>query len=178
MHRHRPSGFTLYELMMTLALVALVLGLGLPALDRLAASQRIRGQLDPLFHAVHHARKVSIARRQVVTLCPSSDGANCEPGTDWSHGWIMFVNADRDYPVRRDAGEPLLRIHAGDPRVRITANRSAFTLRSTELRATNGTLVVCDRAGRVAPRALVVSYTGRPRVAREDPGGRPYGCRD
>jgi len=178
MYGQRPSGFTLYELMMTLALVALVLGLGLPSFGRLAASQRIGTQLDSLFHAIHYARKVSIVRRQVVTLCPSADGANCAAGRDWSAGFIVFVNADRDYPVRRDADETLLRVHAGDPRIRIAANRSAFTLRSTELRATNGTLVVCDRAGRVSPRALVVSYTGRPRVAREGPGGRPYSCPD
>ena len=48
----------------------------------------------------------------------------------------------------------------------------------TQLRATNGTFVVCDEAGRVPPRALVVSYTGRPRVAMETPRGEPYSCPD
>ena len=43
---------------------------------------------------------------------------------------------------------------------------------------TNGTLIFCDRAGRARPRALVISYTGRPRVAYEDTRGRPYRCPD
>ena len=51
-------------------------------------------------------------------------------------------------------------------------------IRATQKRATNGTLVVCDRAARASPVALVVSYTGRPRAAEKDPRGRPYSCAD
>ncbi len=172
----RAAAYSLYELLITLLLVSLTFGLGVPSFARIAADQRLRAQLDPLFHAVHRARKSSITRRQVVTLCPSEDGSDCSDAADWSRGWILFVNADRDFPARRDDDEALLAVHRGDPRVRITANRRSFTLRGTGLRATNGTLVVCDRAGRARPRALVISYTGRPRVAREDTAGRAYRC--
>jgi hypothetical protein len=44
------------------------------------------------------------------------------------------------------------------------------------LRATNGTFVVCDAAGRVPAKALVISYTGRPRVASKTTRGNPYEC--
>jgi type IV fimbrial biogenesis protein FimT len=90
----------------------------------------------------------------------------------------MFENKDRDSPPRKDPGEILLFSHHVDPTLRIVANRRGFTLRATFLRATNGTLIVCDRAGRVRPRALVVSYTGRPRVASEDRRGHAYNCAD
>jgi hypothetical protein len=90
----------------------------------------------------------------------------------------MFENTDRDEPPRRDAGEPLLQAHVVGRNVRIMANRRGFTLRSTEKRATNGTFVVCDRAARAAPVALVVSYTGRPRVTGETRRGEPYECAD
>ncbi|MDZ7644018.1 MAG: GspH/FimT family pseudopilin [Woeseiaceae bacterium] len=176
--RTQSAGYSLYELLMTLALVAVLLGIGLPSFGTLAADQRLRAQVDPLFHAVHLARKTSIARRRVVTLCASREGTRCDAGFDWSDGWLLFVNADRDSPPAIDPGEAVLRHHRGDPRVRISANRRAFTLRATELRATNGTLVFCDRAGRAASRALVISYTGRPRVARADRSGTPYACPD
>ena len=90
----------------------------------------------------------------------------------------MFNNRDRDEPPKIDDGEPVLQVHRTSDRVRVTANRHGFTLRGTEKRATNGTIVVCDRAGRVAPKALVVSYTGRPRVAFETTDGEPYVCAD
>jgi type IV fimbrial biogenesis protein FimT len=163
---------------MTLAIAALVLTVGVPSFGGLVADKRLRAESDALFHAFHLARKASIARRRVVSLCPSPDGASCEPATDWSAGWILFVNDDRDDPPSRDPGERLLVTHRVDDRVRIAANRRGFTLRSTELRATNGTLIVCDRGGRAQTRAVVVSYTGRPRVAREDGRGDAYACPD
>ena len=171
-------GYSLYELIMTLALAALILPLGLPSFGSILAGSRLRAEANALFDNIYLARKESVVRRRAVTLCPSRDGQSCEPETDWSGGWIRFVNTDRDDPPVRDPGEAVLHHHQVDPAVRITANRRGFTLRSTELRATNGTLVVCDRAGRAAPRAVVVSYTGRPRVAHADTRGEPYVCAD
>lgn len=174
----RSRGYSLYELVMTLGLAALVLTLGLPSFGKLVADQRLRAETDALFHAFHLARKYSIARRQVVSLCPSSDGETCNASEDWSSGWIMFVNTDRDSPPRIDDGEAILVRRRVDERVRIAANRRGFTLRATELRATNGTLVICDRSGRAEARGLVVSYTGRPRIARNDRRGDAYQCTD
>ena len=131
-------GFSLLELLMTVTLAALVLTLGLPSFGNLVADKRLRAETDALFHAVHLARKASIVRRRVVSLCPSSDRRSCDHGTDWSNGWILFADADRDEPPQVDEGEDVLMVHAVDERVRIDANRRAFTLRSTELRATNG----------------------------------------
>jgi type IV fimbrial biogenesis protein FimT len=176
--RHGQRGLTLYELALTLALLAVLGGLALPAFGPLVARSRMHTELDALFHALYLARTEAIMRRRVVSLCPSSDGRSCTPGRDWSSGWILFANRDRDEPPRVDPGEPLLRVHGVAPGIRITANRRGFTVRGTWLRATNGTFVVCDEAGRTPPRALVVSYTGRPRVAAETPRGEPYRCAD
>ena len=174
----RNRGFSLYELLMTLALVALVLTVGLPSFGSLVADKRLRAETDALFHAVHLARKASIVRRRVVSLCPSVDGKSCSGGYDWSGGWIVFANADRDEPPQVDDNEPILGRHVVDDTVQVLANRRGFTLRSTHLRATNGTLVVCDRAGRATARALVVSYTGRPRVTSLESRGKSYRCAD
>lgn len=176
--RRPAGGYSLYELLMTLALVSVVLLVGMPSFGRLAAEQRLRSEVDRLFHAVHLARKASVTRRRAVTICPSADGASCRDGMDYSAGWILFVNSDRDEPPVRDAQEALLAARRVEPQVRIHANRRGFTFRSTVLRATNGTLVFCDRSGRAATRALVVSYTGRPRVTRAHRSGAPYRCPD
>lgn len=175
---YKNQGFTLYELLMTLLLVALLAGLAMPSFSSVLARQRQRVEIDALFHALHLARKESIMRRKVVSLCPSADQKTCSPGRDWSSGWLMFENKDRDSPPRVDAGEPILKSHVVGEQIRVSANRSGFTLRATFLRATNGTFVVCDSQSRILPKALVVSYTGRPRVADHTTKGDLYSCAD
>ncbi len=171
-------GFTLYELLVTLGLVALLLSIGLPSFSGTLARNRQAIEINALFHAFHLARKESIMRRKVVSLCPSHNSKTCLPGTDWSTGWILFENADRDSPPQIDPGESILNTHQVPDSIRIRANRRGFTLRATFLRATNGTFVVCDDEDRIRPKGLIVSYTGRPRVALERPDGRPYTCAD
>ena len=171
-------GFTLFELLITITLIVLITGLAIPSFSASIARQRQRVEINALFHAVHVARKESIMRRKVVSLCPSNDGSNCSPGRDWSSGWLMFENVDRDSPPRNDANEAILANHRVSDQVRISANRKGFTLRATFLRATNGTFVFCDPKNRILPRALVISYTGRPRVATHTPDGDPYSCAD
>jgi type IV fimbrial biogenesis protein FimT len=172
------DGYSLFELLMTLGLVAIILTLGIPSFGNIVANNRLRTDVDAVFHAIHLARKESIVRRRVVSICPTVDGQSCEAVLDWSSGWMTFVNIDRDWPAVRDKNEPVLRWIRVNPANRITANRRSFSLRSTDLRATNGTLIFCDRSGRATPRALVVSYTGRPRVAYEDRRGKAYACAD
>ena len=171
-------GFSVLELLVTILLAALILGIGLPSLGNSIARQRQSAEINALFHALYLARKESIRRRRFVSICPSADGIRCAPGRDWTQGWLMFENTDRDEPPDNDPDEPVIRVHTGDPLVRVQANRRGFTSRTVLRRATNGTLIYCDAAGRIAPKALVVSYTGRPRVATRQRNGRPYECAD
>ena len=174
--RATQRGYSLFELLMTVTLAALIAGLGLPSFGGLIADKRLRAEADALFHAVHLARKYSIVRRRVISLCPSLDLEYCAPGSDWSSGWILFENIGRVGTDIRSPDETLLDARRVDPAVSINANRQSFSFRSTHLRATNGSLVICDQKNRARSRAVVVSYTGRPRVAREDRRGRPYRC--
>jgi len=176
--RRTAGGYSLYELIITIGLVALVMSLGVPSFGRMLADQRLKVEVDALFHAVHLARKESIVRRRPVTLSTSRDGQNCEPGFDWADGWIMFVNLDQDAPAARDSNEPVLQRFSGILHNQVVANRRSFSFRTTALRATNGTFLFCDKARRAAARALIVSYTGRPRVSRIDRNGIPYNCGD
>ena len=176
--RHYLPGFTLYELLISLALLAVLVSIAVPSFSIYLIKSRQSVEINSLFHGAHLARKESIMRRKVVSLCPSVDGLQCSSTLDWSEGWLMFANADADSPPRVDTGETILKYHKVASAVEISANRRGFTWRATVKRATNGTLVACDRANRVAPKALVVSYTGRPRVATKRPDGRPYECPD
>ncbi len=174
--RYRQMGYSLYELIMTLGLAAIILGLGVPSFGHLAADKRLLVESTALFHAVHRARQESIVRRRVVTICPSADARYCDPEGDWSQGWIVFVNRGRTGLALRNDSETLISHHKVGATAQIRSNRAAFSFRSTHLRATNGTLTICDRSNRAESRAVVISYTGRPRVARKNTRGKAYQC--
>lgn len=171
-------GFSLMELMLTILVASIILSLGLPSLSKSVAKSRQRAEVNALFHGVYLARKEAIRRRQLVSMCPSPDGVTCRPGSDWSAGWILFENSDRDAPPVRDPSEPLILSHSANPELVLRSNRHGYTSRGVRRRATNGTIVVCDRAGRIPPRALVISYTGRPRIAARNTHGEIYECAD
>lgn len=170
----RARAFTLFELLVTLALLAILATIALPSFSTLAAKSRQTTEINALFHAFHQARKESIMRRRVVSLCPSPDGKTCAPSTDWSAGWLLFYDPAGTGPT----GDGIVTRHAVSGSVTIVANRRLFTARGTRKRATNGTFVFCDRSGRTSPKALVVSYTGRPRVAERRVDGSAWSCAD
>ena len=170
----RNRAFTLYELLITLALVAMLVTIGLPSFSTLAAKSRQSAEINALFHAFHQARKESIMRRRVVSLCPSLDGQRCNRTRDWSTGWLLFY----DPAGTAWAGDGIVSRHRVSDSIQVSANRQMFTSRGTRKRTTNGTIVFCDRRGRTPPKALVISYTGRPRVAETRPDGTPWTCAD
>lgn len=170
----RARAFTLYELLVTLALLAILATIALPSFSILAAKSRQTTEINALFHAFHQARKESIMRRRVVSLCPSLDGKTCAQSTDWSAGWLLFY----DPAGTGRTGDGIVTRHTVSGSVRIVANRRLFTARGTQKRATNGTFVFCDRRSRTSPKALVVSYTGRPRVAERRVDGSAWSCAD
>jgi type IV fimbrial biogenesis protein FimT len=102
----------------------------------------------------------------VVSVCKSPDQEQCaNRAPDWTTGWIVFVNRDRDEPPQRDHGEVLLAAFPGMDGGRITSNRPAFSFRPYYQGVVNGTVTFCDRRGPAHARAIIINHAGRPRVS-------------
>jgi type IV fimbrial biogenesis protein FimT len=156
-------GYSLYELLVTLSVATLLIVIGAPPLGSLVARNALTVEVNALHHALHFGRQEAIKRRLNLVLCQSVDGRRCTGGADWGSGWMLFVDDDDD--GRADPAESVLRHHRPGRTVNIMTNRRKYTLRGVRRRNTNGTFLICDGAGRVPSRALIVSYTGRPRSA-------------
>lgn len=172
----RQFGFTLAELLMTLALLAVLSAAALSSLSGLLLESRMTRQVNGLVHGVHLAKSTAQLRLTDVALCKSPDGERCVHEGEWHDGWLLFANEDRDHPPQADPGEACLAAGGAWRGGRIRANRRFFVFRPATTRSTNGTFVFCDRRGESAARALIVSYTGRPRTARRGPGDTPLLC--
>src|SRR5690606_21539291 len=95
----------------------------------------------------------------------------------WAAGWIVFANADGDAAPRVNPGEPgLLPVSAATTGLTISGDGDALTYWPTSRAGTTATLVFCDARGPSAARAVIVSQTGRPRIASQDGSGSLLQC--
>lgn len=167
---------SLWELLVTLALAVALAALAIPGLTALTLDNRRVADINAFVTAVQLARSEAAKRGQPVLLCKTADTARCGgPGVSWHSGWMVFVNEDDAEPPRRSAGEPLLFVYRPGSEGPISGNRTTFRFRAFLWRSTNGTITFCDRRGSPSARAVIVSYTGRPRVSDRGPG-RPLAC--
>jgi type IV fimbrial biogenesis protein FimT len=172
----RDRGFTLWELLGTLAVAAAVLTAAVPSFRAWLLDARLTADVNALVLAVQLARSEAAKRGQPVIVCRTIDRHTCiADGVGASAGFMVFVNLDDRSPPARTDAEPLLYSHAPEVRGSTRANRPFFEFRVGR-RSTNGTFVVCDERGASSAKAVIVSYTGRPRVASRDADGRPLLC--
>jgi type IV fimbrial biogenesis protein FimT len=162
----------------TVLIGSVVLCIGVPSFRGFALDARRTADVNGFVLAVQLARSEAAKRGRPVVVCASADGARCtDPKSRLDAGWIVFVNEDDARPPQREAAEPVLYVHKSALVGTITANRDLFEFWPfLGHRSTNGTVVFCDARGAGAARAVVVSYTGRPRVDSVAAGGGPLTC--
>lgn len=91
----RPGGFTLVELMVTIAVLAILLTIGVPSFNSVIASNRLSAGANEFVASLQLARMEAMRRNTRVVVCRSADQATCATGTTWT-GWITFVDSNRD----------------------------------------------------------------------------------
>ena len=173
--RHR--GVTLWELLCVLAIAGIITAWGVPAFRNFLLDAHRTANINGFVVAVQLSRSEAAKRGMPVVLCKTLDRRVCA-GSErrFDSGWMVFVNTDEARPPNRGPDEELLYFHAPKTAASITANRRLFEFRPFGWRSTNGTVTFCDARGNTQARAVIVSYTGRPRVAAEGPGGRTLLC--
>jgi type IV fimbrial biogenesis protein FimT len=172
----KQAGITVAELMLVLAIVALISLVAVPGFSSLLLGTRMNNSVNELFHSLHSARQNAMLSGVTTVICGSKNFRQCSSDGDWSDGWLIFANTDADVPPRVSPGDRILHTARNPAGLRISANRANFAMAPFGLRSTNGTLIWCDRRGSAHARALIVSYTGKPRLSTTMDSGNPLRC--
>ncbi|WP_017926230.1 GspH/FimT family pseudopilin [Thioalkalivibrio sp. HL-Eb18] len=167
-------GFTLVELMVTLLVASILLGIGAPAFGNLVEQTRLTTTTNQFLTTLHMTRSEAIRRGSLVTLCTSADGATCTD-TSWDAGWILFANPGRiDQPTGPDR---ILRVGNAWTGANVTVSGNQPVSQNISYNALGqserlsgallmGTVSICSTGDE--GRAIIISSAGRPRVATAD----------
>ncbi|MFW6092463.1 MAG: GspH/FimT family pseudopilin [Pseudomonadota bacterium] len=181
-------GVTLVELMVTLAVAAVLMALALPAFDALLDRERGTAALNQIIGAVRLGRTEAIIRGRPVTLCPAADGA-CLGRDQWHRGALVFTDdaADGEVGPEDTVLTALPPLRQGE-RVYWRSFRNRTYLRFQPRGYTawqNGSFLYCPPDADVRrARMVIVNAQGRVRVAAdadgdgvaEDAAGRALVC--
>ena len=118
MNTDQNNGFTLVELMVTLLVAGIVLGVGIPAFSQFISTNRMAAAVNDVTTSLHLARTEAVKRRANVTVCPSANWDSAAPACslagNMEDGWITFVDCTVQPPPAGTCGAPNFTVDAFD----------------------------------------------------------------
>jgi type IV fimbrial biogenesis protein FimT len=169
-------GFSLTELIAVLLIVSVAALAAIPGLHWLVVDAHLTSDINALVGSVQLARSESAKRATPVVLCKTADFVVCgDRSVHFDDGWMVLIGEDGRTPPRVSAGEAPLYRYDPDGEFTIRSNRARYTFRPHDRRSTNGTVTFCHES---MSRAVIISYTGRPRVSDPAPGSQQLVCAD
>lgn len=174
----RPTaGFQLTELVVALAIMAILLAMAIPPFQYLLTRHRLADISNQTLWIFRQARADAVTHNQRVTVCRSADVTLSLPtcsgaGASWTSGLIVFIDDGLTSPPRPATPTDILRARAGLPdgysltRNGLTTSWISFAPNG---RLKSGTLGVSFRiappsGSSAAPRQLCIATTGRIRL--------------
>jgi type IV fimbrial biogenesis protein FimT len=146
--RAGQQGFTMTELLMVVAIVAILASLAAPAFSELIKSQRIKSMATDINASLARARSEAVKRNKNVTLSPTTAGS-------WQDGWQI---ADPD-----NAGSNI-EVHSAFAGLTATGPDSVTYQSSGRIQGTAAPAFNLSATGVSAQRCVSVDLSGRPYV--------------
>lgn len=135
------SGFTLIELMVTIAVLAIIVSIAAPGISTQLANQRVKSTAATLANALKEAKVESVIRRQEITLSYANDSTK---------GGTITIENGGSNPLTTYSYDAKTTIKSTDDEIKFQPNKTV-----TEMQ-----LTICDNANSVSPQQILVSAIG------------------
>ena len=167
--QNKQSGFTLIELMVTLAVAGILMSIAIPNYQTFILNSRITAQANEFMAAVGLTRSEAIKRATKVSICKSANNTSCTTSGNWAQGWIIFTDGGTE--GIKDGTDAIIQVRGplagtntfiGNTNVvnYIAYGASGFGKQP-------GTVSLCPPSpAAVVGREIVISSTGRARVQK------------
>ncbi len=164
-------GFTMVELLIGIAAVALIFIIAGPNFSGMIQSHYLKSTSDQLLTSISLAQSEAARRHSTVRICPSSDGLSCRSDDNWNYGWVIFTDGNGN--GLPDRIEILETYAAPSDRIRIKAS-GAFTgiasfsvaglIRNND--SDVGVFRICPKAPNSGSRTVTVQQDGSMRLTK------------
>jgi type IV fimbrial biogenesis protein FimT len=126
MHTRYQYGFNLLELMVAVAVLAILLSIGVPSFSQMVRDNRVVANTNELVVALSVARSEAVKRGAPTAVCartgPTTDVCRTGGSNDWSSGWLVFTDQAGVAGVINSGDEILQRFDAAPAGVSLVTN--------------------------------------------------------
>ncbi len=157
--------------MVTVTIAGVLLSVGVPSFRNIILDNRLVNHANQFVTSVNLARSAAVRYQRNATICTSANYdaslPTCSSGNDWSRGWIVWVDKDRDSAT--DVNE-ILAVHeplSGSASLTSgTVSRFTYDARGFAVTSADN-LTLCDDRSSETGRVVKVNSVGRTNVSRQ-----------
>lgn len=145
----RSRGFSLLELMITIAVMAILLAIAVPSFRDVIHRNQVSSASNAMLASVNYARSEAVTRGQLVSICPGDKTAGCTSGGKvFDQGWIVYT-----YPAGAASAN---QAYAAATSILL---RSMGAQTNASIQAQGGTIITFGQQGQLKPSTPLVFVT-------------------
>lgn len=165
---HTTKGFTLFELLITIAILGITLGFGVPSFNSMIKSSIQTAHSEQVFVSIQYARHTSVTREERTFFCFSENGRDCDRRA--SRYLMVFIDKNND---RLATPEEIIHFNTFDGKtpnilLRVSGGRDYMRFNANGTTSEPGSVQICPPSGEEEyASGVIVNFGGRPRLARD-----------